>query len=75
MTRGVRLEDLPAAVRARIANSAISTIPSAKPKKNRSVAKGHTTWRCHACKHTTSVWAQAERHAHGKGHVRIEIVL
>jgi hypothetical protein len=71
VTRAVRLEDLPLVVRQRLEVEGTVTLR----RKDRRVARGATTWRCHACAATTTVWAQAERHAHGAGHHRIEIVL
>jgi hypothetical protein len=72
MTAGVRLEDLPADVRARLAAAGV-TAPRAP--KSRAVAVGATTvgWVCHTCGVTSTVWAQMERHAHANHHGRIDI--
>jgi hypothetical protein len=79
---GVRLEELPPAVRRRLeamAGATSSTTTPAPPARARSTssarARGAQRWRCHQCGELSSTWAAAERHADSAGHGRIELLL
>lgn len=75
MTRGVRLEDLPAAVRRRVTDRAVPVVPAPTKTRARRTRTTGQTWRCHACGELSTTWAGAERHAHGERHLRVELVL
>jgi hypothetical protein len=68
---GVRLEDLPRDVRARLAAAGV-TAP--KAAKSRAVAGGVDTtgWICHTCGVASTVWAEVQRHADAERHGRID---
>jgi hypothetical protein len=74
VTGRVRLEDLPPAVRARVA---AQVVEKSKRSRGSTGTKRGGTWRCSACGVLFSVWAAVERHCdaeHG-GSARIEVVI
>jgi hypothetical protein len=83
MTAKVRIDELPAAVRRKIAARARGTTatPDARAAQEAGTAtdrprgSGRPRWRCHACGELPKSWAAAERHADEMGHTRIELVL
>jgi hypothetical protein len=78
MTGRVRLDDLPAAVRARVVAQAhpVDERATIARKERATSAAGGLRWRCHRCGATFSAWAPAERHANGEhGGGRVELLL
>jgi hypothetical protein len=79
---GIEAKDLPAAVRARLAElnpahaDALAGATAAKGARpnGRADTKGGR-WTCHACGEPFTTWAAVERHRDELGHVRFDLVL
>jgi hypothetical protein len=72
--RGVRVEDLPPAVRRRLSAPSEPSPEPTRPTRRRRSRPDGLSFRCYVCGHTSTTWAGAERHAHAERHGRIEVV-